>query len=86
MTCGSIVPGINVIIRELVYSLTDTYKVNEIYGAKFGFGGIIDENFMELNKNKVKNIHYNGGSLLGVSRGGFNLTGIINSLLKNKFN
>ena len=57
LSCGSIVPGINVIIRETVLSLYNTYHVTEVFGAKFGYCGIIEENFMELNPTIVKNIH-----------------------------
>lgn len=41
VTVGSIVPGINVVIRELVCSLNFVYGVEEVYGAKFGFSGLV---------------------------------------------
>ena len=46
VTAGGLCPGINVIIRELVMSLYYNYKVKEIYGAKFGFKGFIENDFV----------------------------------------
>ena len=48
LTVGNIVPGINVVIRELVRDLKYNYGVSKIFGAKYGYTGIIQEEFIEL--------------------------------------
>lgn len=71
ITVGSIVPGVNVVIREVVCTLTYVYGVNKVYGSKFGFSGLVEENFVQLKPEEIKNIHKQGGSFLGVSRSDF---------------
>ena len=39
MTCGGLCPGLNNVIREIVYSLNNNYGVSEIYGIKYGYRG-----------------------------------------------
>lgn len=36
-TCGGIVPGMNVVIRNIVHCLETEYGVEEIYGVRYGF-------------------------------------------------
>lgn len=86
LSVGSIVPGINVVMREIVRSLKNNYGVNSVFGARFGYKGIIDENFIELETELIDNIHTNGGSFLGVCRGGFNLSTIVKVIIKRGFN
>jgi len=73
VTCGGLVPGINVVIRELVMTLHYNYGVEEIYAAKFGFKGIYDEEWIKLKPDEVKTIHHHGGTYIGTSRGGFDV-------------
>ena len=39
VTCGSLCPGLNVVIRELVLCLYYNYGVKSIYGIQYGFKG-----------------------------------------------
>lgn len=39
VTCGGLCPGLNNVIREIVYTLNKNYGVSEIYGIKFGYKG-----------------------------------------------
>lgn len=72
VTCGGLCPGLNVVIRELVMSLYYNYGVRTIFGVRWGYGGIHDdENWIELTPLKVADIHLLGGTILGTSRGGF---------------
>jgi 6-phosphofructokinase 1 len=74
LTCGGLCPGLNVVIREIVMTLHFSYEVKEIYGIKWGYKGIytdIDKNWIKLTPDVVKNIHKDGGTILGSSRGGF---------------
>ena len=75
VTCGGLCPGLNVVIRSVVFSLWNDYKVRKIWGIKWGFRGFYEEfpnNWIELNPTSVEGIHNLGGTVLGSSRGGFN--------------
>lgn len=67
-------------------NLKYNYKVEQIYGAKNGWKGIIEEDFELIVPGKIKTIHHRGGSYLGTSRTGFDRDQIIDSLVKNNFN
>ena len=89
ITCGGLCPGLNVVIREIVMTLHFSYEVKEIYGIKWGYKGIytdIDKNWVKLTPDVVKNIHKEGGTILGSSRGGFNADKMIDSLVKQGVN
>lgn len=84
VTCGGLCPGINVVIRELVMSLSYNYKVKEIYGIPFGYKGFYNpDEWVKLSSENVKAIHKLGGTILGSSRGGYQRDKIIN-ILKEK--
>lgn len=71
-TCGGLCPGINNVIRTLVMELYHHYGVHNIYGFQYGFAGLVPEegyDVIQLAPNLVKDIHKNGGSILGSSRG-----------------
>ena len=40
ITCGGIVPGMNVVIRTIVHCLETEYGVTDIHGVKYGFQGL----------------------------------------------
>lgn len=80
VTCGGLCPGLNVVIREIVMSLSYNYKVKEIYGIQFGYRGFYQYDWLPLTPEKVKTIHHLGGTILGSSRGGFDLDKIIEGL------
>mgnify|MGYP002515738418 FL=1 len=74
-TCGGICPGLNDVIRSVVRCLWLRYGVKRIKGFRFGFKGFFAESGYEtidLNPKVVDDIHKNGGSFLGTSRGGGN--------------
>jgi len=66
------------------------YKVKTIYGIKFGYKGFYSEGegyeWVQLTKDSVRDIHNEGGTMLGTSRGGFDLEKIITNIKKNKIN
>ena len=83
VTCGGLCPGLNVVIRELVMCLHYNYNVREIYGVKWGYKGLytdIDKNWIKMEPSVVKNIHKEGGTMLGSSRGGFDADRILDTL------
>ncbi len=72
VTCGGLCPGINDVIRAIVYSLHYHYKVRTIYGFKYGYEGLtykFQHNPIELTIDMVADLHEKGGTLLKSSRG-----------------
>lgn len=87
VTCGGLCPGLNDVIRQVVLTL-DCYGVEDIRGISNGYRGFFDENLHDipLSRKIVQNIHLEGGSLLGVSRGGARTTDIVDSIEKKGIN
>lgn len=87
VTCGGLCPGLNNVIREIVRTLKQAYGIGgTVYGIQGGYHGFYDfENYrtIELTPELVQNIHHEGGTVLGSSRGGFDLEKII-SFLESK--
>jgi len=72
VTCGGLCPGLNNVIRSLVMSLWHVYGVRRISGIKNGYRGFLPEYqlpVIELNPEVVSDIHTDGGTILGSSRG-----------------
>lgn len=72
VTCGGLCPGLNDVIRGLVMTLSYSYGVKTIYGIPYGYEGFIDSYghpIRNLTPDFVSNIHTDGGSILGTSRG-----------------
>ncbi|MGM0444712.1 MAG: ATP-dependent 6-phosphofructokinase [Fibrobacterota bacterium] len=71
VTCGGLCPGLNNVIRGIVFSLS-RYGVKNVIGIRNGYMGFLpDFNLtpMELTPENVKGIHRDGGTILGSSRG-----------------
>mmetsp|Transcript_40386 Transcript_40386/g.65487 ORF Transcript_40386/g.65487 Transcript_40386/m.65487 type:complete len:607 (-) Transcript_40386:58-1878(-) len=88
VTCGGLCPGMNVVIRELVMTLSQNYCVDEILGIQCGYRGFYspDTPPIQLNPDKVRLIHSKGGTILRSSRGGFDLEKIMDMLQTNGIN
>ncbi|MEA2699729.1 MAG: 6-phosphofructokinase 1 [Myxococcales bacterium] len=72
VTCGGLCPGINNVVRGLVLELTHAYGVQEIYGFRYGFEGLVaryGHQPMRLRPEMVATIHHQGGTVIGSSRG-----------------
>ena len=72
VTCGGLCPGLNDVIRGLVMTLHHGYRVAGIFGFKYGYAGLNPEcghPIVELTPSVVRDIHVNGGTVLGSSRG-----------------
>ncbi|EFJ24906.1 hypothetical protein SELMODRAFT_100675 [Selaginella moellendorffii] len=87
VTCGGLCPGLNDVIRQIVFTL-DKYGVKNIVGIPYGYRGFFDDSLSDINltTHYVQNIHLSGGSLLGVSRGGGQTSDIVDSLEKRGIN
>ncbi len=65
-TSGGDAPGMNACIRAVVRSAA--YRQVEVVGIKRGYQGMIDNEFVELQKSDVANIIQNGGTILKTAR------------------
>lgn len=83
VTCGGLCPGLNNVVRELSLTLINLYGVTEIYGVRNGYQGFHPGGPppLMLTKELVHDIHHDGGTILGSSRGGFD-SDIIRKALK----
>ncbi|CAA7401902.1 unnamed protein product [Spirodela intermedia] len=81
VTCGGLCPGLNDVIRQIVFTL-EIYGVGEIVGIPFGYRGFFDGSLQEipLSRHVVQNINLSGGSFLGTSRGGASVGDIVDSI------
>jgi len=70
VTCGGLCPGLNNIIRDIVLSARLRYCVKRTIGFRFGYRGLADRDLVvDLEPERVANIHKMGGTILGTSRG-----------------
>ncbi len=89
VTCGGLCPGLNDVIRSLVYQLHFRYNVTRVVGIRYGYQGFIpkyNHELMELNPDVVEQIHLFGGSILGSSRGHQDIEEIVNTLERLNIN
>lgn len=90
VTCGGLCPGLNNVIREIVKTLKQLYGIQgKVYGIQGGYRGFSDfEHYppIELTPELVQNIHHEGGTVLGSSRGGFDIDQILGFLQERKVN
>jgi len=85
VTCGGVCPGLNDVIRAIVYESYDDYKVNKVYGFRYGYKGMVKDNNIEpilLDTDIVNDIHEDGGTMLGASRGAQDSKKIVDYLLE----
>ncbi|MEB3030027.1 ATP-dependent 6-phosphofructokinase [[Mycobacterium] nativiensis] len=72
VTCGGLCPGLNDVIRSIVFCLHENYGVPTVYGFRFGYEGLVERYALapiELTPRRVGQIHEIGGTVLGSSRG-----------------
>jgi 6-phosphofructokinase 1 len=88
VTCGGLCPGINTVVREIFLALRNIYGVREVHGVQMGYRGFYasDLNTVPLSDDFVKGIQHRGGSVLGSTRGGFDLGLIVDSIASRGFN
>jgi 6-phosphofructokinase 1 len=91
VTCGGLCPGLNNVIREITNTLHQIYGIGgRVYGIQGGFRGFYDPSPhlrpLILTPELVEGIHHEGGTVLGSSRGGFDLDKIIKFLREKRVN
>lgn len=83
VTCGGLCPGVNNVVRGLVLELTMGYGVEHIYGFRYGYAGLVRggaEDPVKLTPAFVADIHHEGGTALGTSRGNQNAQEMVDTL------
>lgn len=87
VTCGGLCPGLNSVVRELSMCLSRQYGVKQIVGIPQGYRGFLyPEEWKILDETVVQNLHNQGGSILGSSRGGHDTDAIVDSLVNEGIN
>jgi 6-phosphofructokinase 1 len=89
VTCGGLCPGLNDVIRSLVRNLWYGYGVRRITGIQYGYKGFLPEyNFpvIDLDPDIVDDIHKIGGTMLGASRGGNDISAIVDAIERMNLN
>lgn len=72
LTAGGLCPGLNDVIKGLTLTLKARYEVPIVYGIRYGYKGLIPDFGYEpmiLTEENVNDIHEQGGTILGSSRG-----------------
>jgi len=89
VTCGGLCPGMNNVIRSVTMVLWYRYGVREIWGLRFGFEGLIKSighQPINLTPEVVEDIHQDGGTILGSSRGPQDVSASVDYLVENGIN
>ncbi|MBR5024984.1 MAG: 6-phosphofructokinase, partial [Victivallales bacterium] len=89
VTCGGICPGLNDVIKALVNTLYYIYGVDSIYGIRYGYQGLVPDSPVkpiELDPDYVDDIHTEGGTILGSSRGEQPVDKIVETLERMNIN
>ncbi|MFC1607111.1 ATP-dependent 6-phosphofructokinase [Candidatus Latescibacterota bacterium] len=89
VTCGGLCPGLNDVIRSIFMELHYRYHVKEVLGIRYGYSGLVPrvgQPPMTLTPDLVTNIHRQGGTLLGSSRGPQDCVEIVDFLERTRIN
>lgn len=89
VTCGGLCPGLNDVIRGLVMEMYHWYGIDDIYGVRYGYNGLSANPEYPLEKltpDMVSEIHKQGGTILGTSRGHPDTREIVDTLVKKEIN
>jgi len=72
VTCGGLCPGLNDVVRAIFMEMHYRYGVREVLGIRYGYSGLVPRIGVppiKITSKMVENIHRDGGSFLGSSRG-----------------
>lgn len=89
VTCGGLCPGLNNVIRSIFLELFFNYGVREVYGIRDGYLGLDGERGrppIPLTREFVSEIHAEGGTVLGSSRGEQDPAAMVDFLLSRRIN
>ena len=89
VTCGGLCPGLNNVIRSVTRELVRSYGVKSVLGIRGGYQGLDPSRSkppIELTDDLVENIHKEGGTMLGTSRGPVDMGIAVEYLISRKIN
>ena len=89
ITCGGLCPGLNNVIKGLVNVLEQNYGIKKILGIRYGYKGLTNASShqpIQLNSTTVDQIHKQGGTILGSSRGNQDPEEMVNELIDKGIN
>lgn len=89
VTCGGLCPGLNNVIRSVFMALHHTYGVREVLGYRYGYRGLAPDSAhppLRLDSDFVNDIHKQGGTVLGTSRGHPDIPAAVRTLSKDGVN
>jgi 6-phosphofructokinase 1 len=85
VTCGGLCPGLNNVIRSVYLELHHMYQVKEVLGFRNGYQGLDPERGappVVLTEEFVADIHKEGGTVLGTSRGPVDPAKAVDNLIR----
>ena len=89
VTCGGLCPGLNDVIRSLYLELNHAYGVKDVLGFRGGYQGLDPDCKLEpiaLSSEFVDDIHKEGGTVLGTSRGPVDVVRAVDNLIARGIN
>ncbi len=89
LTAGGLCPGLNDVIKFLTSTLRGQYKVPIVYGIRYGYRGLNPANKLApilLTEENTDNIHEQGGTILGSSRGLEDTVVMVDTLMRMNIN
>ncbi len=89
VTCGGLCPGMNTVIRSAFLEMHHIYGVKQVLGFRDGYQGLDPASGLEptvLNPDLVDDIHKEGGTVLGTSRGPVDISRAVDNLIKRGVN
>ena len=89
VSCGGLCPGINDVIRSVVLEMLLNYGVKRLLGIRYGYQGLTPDAPqppLEMTPEVVEDIHHQGGSILGSSRGHREPGEVVDYLVANNIN
>ncbi len=89
VTCGGICPGLNNVIRSAFLELHYNYGVKNVLGIRYGYAGLnpkVGLPPVKLTPELVREIHEDGGTVLGSSRGPQPVDVIVDFLVERGIN
>lgn len=87
VTCGGLCPGLNDVIRSVVRELILGYGATSVLGIRGGYRGLDPSRGkppIELTEDLVEDIHMDGGTILGTSRGPVDVSIAVDFLIDHK--
>ncbi len=89
VTCGGLCPGLNNVIRSVTRELIRGYAIKSVIGIRGGYRGLDPKRGkrpIELTDDLVEDIHKEGGTMLGTSRGPVDTGVAVDFLINNEVN